>query len=132
MRESPRTIVLVDDDPDFLELNRRLLEARGYRVLCFSDSRGALERLQAEPPAAVVADLMMKSLDSGFSLARSIKASPGLAAVPVIIVTAAASQRGFDFSPRGEEDLAAMSADAFFEKPVSPQALVARIEELIS
>jgi CheY-like chemotaxis protein len=126
-----KLILLVDDDQDFLEQNRGLLEGRGYRVACFSDPGQALASLRRERPDLVVTDLMMKNLDSGFSLARAIKSEAGLSAIPVILVTAVASQRGFDFNPRTREELAAMNADAFFDKPVSPVALMAKVEELL-
>lgn len=132
MSDEGRLIVLVDDDRDFLEMNRKLLEGRGYRVLCFTEPGEALAAARAKIPALVVTDLMMEALDSGFSLAREIKQDPALAAVPVIIVTAVASQRGFDFSPERAEDLAAMNADAFFDKPVSPQELLGKVEELLA
>ena len=48
----------------------------------------------------------------------------------MIVVSAVASQKGFDFHPRGDEDLAAMGADAFFDKPVSPSDLLSRVQEL--
>ena len=126
-----KLILLVDDDRDFLEQNRQVLAARGYRVECVSDPQEALQAMGRERPDLVVSDLMMKSLDSGFSLARAIKGDPGLAGVPVILVTAAASQRGFDFNPRTREDLAAMNADAFFDKPVDLTVLIAKVQELL-
>jgi len=125
-----KLILLVDDDRDFLEQNRGVLTARGYRVAGFSDPGAALRAAEGEPPDLLVSDLMMKALDSGFTLARAIKSR--FPAVPVILVTAASSQRGFDFSPRGPEDLAAMNADAFFDKPVDPAALIAKVEELLA
>jgi CheY-like chemotaxis protein len=127
-----KLIMLVDDDRDFLEINRGLLEARGFRVACFSDPGGALASFKRERPDLVVTDLMMKSLDSGFTLARAIKSEGGAAGIPVILVTAVASQRGFDFNPRTRDELAAMNADAFFDKPVSPEALIAKVEELLA
>jgi two-component system alkaline phosphatase synthesis response regulator PhoP len=127
-----KSIMLVDDDQDFLEQNRALLEARGYRVACFSDPGEALANLRRERPELVVTDLMMKNLDSGFSLARAIKSEAGPSPIPVILVTAVASQRGFDFNPRTREELAAMNADAFFDKPVAPAALIAKVEELLT
>lgn len=125
------TIVLVDDDRDFLEMNRSLLTARGYRVICFSDHRQAWDSLAAEPPDLVVTDLMMVEMDSGFSLARRIKNDPRTSGVPVMIVTAVGSQLGFDFAPRTGRDLETMGADAFLEKPVAPQELLRRVEELL-
>jgi CheY-like chemotaxis protein len=126
---TPRSILLVDDDRDFLEMNRGVLEALGYRVRCASDPKAALVAAGAERPDLVVTDLMMDRLDAGFSLARAVKERhPG---VPVILVTAVAVQRGFDFRPRGELDLAAMHADAYFDKPVEPGALSAKVAELL-
>jgi len=125
-----RSILLVDDDGDFLEMNRNVLEARGYRVRCASDARAALAAAEADRPDLVVTDLMMDRLDAGFSLARSLKER--FAGLPVILVTAVAVQRGFDFRPRGEVDLAAMHADAYFDKPVDPVALTAKVGELLA
>jgi two-component system alkaline phosphatase synthesis response regulator PhoP len=125
-----KLILLVDDDRDFLEQNRGVLAAAGYRVSCFSDPQEALRAAEGERPDLVISDLMMKALDSGFSLARELKSR--WAGIPVILVTAAASQRGFNFSPRGREDLAAMNAEAFFDKPVDPAALIAKVKELLA
>ncbi len=128
--DKAKLILLVDDDRDFLEQNRGVLAARGYRVAGFSDPGEALRAAEGEPPDLVVSDLMMKALDSGFTLARAIKGR--FPRVPVILVTAASSQRGFNFNPRGPEDLAAMNADAFFDKPVDPAALIAKVQELLA
>ena len=132
MGDAP-TILLVDDDKDFLELERRILESRGYRVVCFSDTPAALAALGADPvkPSLVVTDLMMTSLDSGFTFARALKADPRTAGLPVIIVSAVSSQKGFDFRPRTAADLQAMGADAFFDKPVAPEALLEKVKELL-
>jgi two-component system alkaline phosphatase synthesis response regulator PhoP len=125
-----KLILLVDDDLDFLELNHGVLAAAGFRVACFSDPEAALQAAERERPDLVVSDLMMKALDSGFSLARALRGR--FPRVPVILVTAASSQRGFNFSPRGREDLAAMNADAYFDKPVAPAALIAKVKELLA
>jgi CheY-like chemotaxis protein len=129
-----RTIFLVDDDRDFLELEKQILAASGCTVTCFSDPRAALAALEAaaELPVLLVTDLMMSSLDSGFTLARALKDTPRLAAIPVIIVSAVSSQKGFDFHPRSAEELQAMGAAAFFDKPVAPQALLSKVMELLA
>jgi CheY-like chemotaxis protein len=125
------TILLVDDDHDFLEVTRHVLEAAGHRVVCTSDPSAALELAAAERPSLVVSDLMMKALDSGFSLARALKADARFSGIPVILVTAIASRLGYDFAPRTPAELAAMGADAFFEKPVAPAKLLAEIQRLL-
>ena len=124
-------IVLVDDDHDFLEINGRMLEANGYRVLSFANPRDALEQMDKEKPQLVITDLMMQALDTGFSFSRAIKADPRFRDVPVIIITAISSRLGLSFTPSTAQDLAAMRAEAYFEKPVSPEPLLATIEKLL-
>jgi CheY-like chemotaxis protein len=124
-------ILLVDDDPDFLEINRHILEPAGYRVHTCPDPRQAWELLQHQPPALVITDLMMSTLDSGFSLARQIRQDPRLAHIPMILVTAVTSQIGLDFRPRTPADLAAMGVDAYFDKPVPPRRLLEKVAELL-
>ena len=88
--------------------------------------------MRAERPHVVITDVMMAGLDSGFSFSRQIKEDPLLAGIPVIIVTAISSRRGFNFNPRTPEELAAMHADAFLGKPVAPLDLLAKIQELVA
>jgi CheY-like chemotaxis protein len=130
-----RTVFLVDDDTDFLEMQRRILEVAGCIVVSFRDPQAALAALRAAgpggAPALVVTDLMMGRLDAGFSLARAVKEEPSLSGVPVIVVSAVASQKGYDFRPRTPQDLSAMNADAWFDKPLDPAAFLARVRELL-
>jgi CheY-like chemotaxis protein len=130
MAIEPGVIVLVDDDPDFLRINQRVLEKGGYRVACFSDPRKALEYMSGNKPMLVITDLMMERLDAGFSFSRQIKQDARLGDVPVIIVTAIGRERGFDFRPRTPEELEAISADAYLDKPVAPEQLLAKVREL--
>ena len=131
MTEEVALVLVADDDRDFLEMTRGVLETGGYRVACARDAQAALETVMKEKPQLVITDLMMQAMDAGFSLARKIKELPGCSELPVIIVTAAASRLGYDFAPRTPEDLAAMRADAFFEKPVPPETLLAKIADLL-
>jgi putative two-component system response regulator len=131
MQQAP-LVMVVDDNVPFLEVVEVVLQARGYRVVCCTGPDEALARIHAERPCLVVADVMMAGLDSGFSLSRRIKGDPQLAATPVILVTAMTSRRGFDFTPRSPEELAAMNADAYLAKPVAPEALLGKIDELLA
>lgn len=131
MSNPPPLILLVDDDIDCLEVNRHFLEAAGYRVACCFDPAEALEHMSRQKPDLVVTDLMMRSVDAGFTLARQIKDDPRFAGVRVVLMTAVSSQLGYDFRPRTPADLTAMHADAFLDKPVSPDNLVGKVRELL-
>jgi len=132
MPQSGPLILLVDDDEDFLDINRHILEPNGYRVVCASSPQEGWQRIEQEKPALVITDLMMTSLDAGFSLSRQIKQDPRFADVPIIIATAVTSQVGLDFRPRTPEDLAAMSVDAYFDKPIPPKLLLEKTAELLA
>jgi len=124
-------ILIVDDDYDFLAINRHILEKAGYRVVTASDPSEALARMREEKPALVITDLMMTAVDSGFSLSRSIRDDPRFAGVPVIISTSVSSALGLDFRPRTQEDLEKMRVDAYFDKPLDAQRLLEKVAELL-
>lgn len=132
MTQQAPLVMFVDDNEAFLEVVEPVIQAQGYRVLCCTGPEEALARMRVERPHVVITDVMMAGLDSGFSLSRQIKEDPLLAGIPVIIVTAISSRRGFNFNPRTPEELAAMHADAFLGKPVAPLDLLAKIQELVA
>ncbi len=124
-------MAVIDDDPDQLEFYRLLLEPEGYVVDAFAGRDAALNAFAATPPDLIVTDLMMETLDAGFSFARTLRNDERLRAAPIILVTAVGSQRGFDFAPRNAEELQNMQVDAFLRKPIEPADLLHTIEDLL-
>jgi CheY-like chemotaxis protein len=124
-------ILIVDDDYDFLEINRRILERAGFRVATAGSLAQAMERVAAETPDLVITDLMMSEVDSGFSLSSLLRDDPRTATVPIIMSTSVTTALGLDFTPRSADDLASMKVDAYFDKPLDPVALVAKVRELL-
>ncbi len=127
----PALILIVDDDYDFLEINRMILERAGYRVITAAEPRQALARMDEQKPDLIITDLMMTSLDSGFLFARSLKEDPRYAGIPVIIATSVSSALGLDFRPRSDEERAQMHVDAYFDKPLDATRLLETIGELL-
>ena len=125
-------ILIVDDDYDFLEMNRFILERAGYRVVTATNPAEARTRVGEEAPDLVVTDLMMTSIDAGFSFAAELKGDPRTAGVPIIISTSVSSALGLDFHPQSDADLAKMNVDAYFDKPIDAQALLAKVAELLA
>jgi CheY-like chemotaxis protein len=132
MPETGPLILLVDDDVDFLEISRHVLEPQGYRIVCATSPKDALQLMAQDKPDLIISDLMMTSMDSGFSFSKQVKQDPRFAGVPIIIATAVTSQCGLDFRPRTAADLAAMCVDAYFDKPIPPRLLVDKVAELLS
>ena len=132
MTEDSALIMTVDDDRDYLEIYRHILQRGGYRVVGCSTPVEAMGAMAREMPALIVTDLMMTALDSGFAFARGLRNDPRHVDIPIIIVTAAGSQRGFDFRPQTPEDLAAMCVDAYFDKPIDARKLLEKIAELLA
>ena len=124
-------ILIVDDDYDFLEINRFILEGAGYDVVTATNPAEARERIATRTPALVITDLMMTSVDAGFAFAAQLKSDPRTAGVPIVISTSVSSQLGLDFRPETDADLAKMNVDAYFDKPIDAQALLAKVEELL-
>ena len=124
-------ILIVDDDYDFLEINRFILEGAGYRVVTATNPAEARTRIAEAAPDLVITDLMMTSIDAGFTFAADLKNDPRTAGVPIIISTSVSSALGLDFRPQSPGDLTKMNVDAYFDKPIDAQALVAKVEELL-
>jgi CheY-like chemotaxis protein len=112
------TILVVDDDSDFLFYVQKLLEQEGYRVLLAATGLAALKTLAREQPDLVLTDLIMPETD-GYELARQLRVSP-LRAIPIISLTGH-PQRG-DIV-RGEEKL----VDLYLTKPIQTNDLLAAI-----
>lgn len=131
MPETQPLIMIVDDDVDFLDVYRRLLSREGYRTVCCTGPEEAFRRMAEETPSLIITDLMMESLNSGFTFAKAVKGDPKCANVPIVVATAAGSQRGYDFRPVTDAELREMCADAFFEKPLNIKRLLSTISSLL-
>jgi CheY-like chemotaxis protein len=93
-RRTNHLILVVDDDPDIRDSLGALLEAEGYVVELASNGQEALEYLAkgTGPPCLILLDLMMPVLD-GHGFLRQRTADPALAAIPVVVITAAGEHR---------------------------------------
>jgi CheY-like chemotaxis protein len=122
-------ILLVDDDPDFLDMHRAILQNHGYDVLTATSGQEGLERVRTEMPDLIILDLMMEKHDAGFSFSKSVKTDPLFRKIPILMVTSVAEATGFRFSL--EEDGYWMKTDDFLDKPVRPEVLLERVDRLL-
>ncbi len=124
-----KTVLLVDDDPDFRFQQKAQLEARGYRVLEASGYGQALQLLNQHTPDIALVDLMMEQLDAGFTLCYRIKKKN--AAIPVVMITSVASETGLEFDAATEEERSWVKADALLTKPVRFEQLEREMKRLL-
>lgn len=129
-----RSLLLVDDDVDYLLATRLMLEAKGYRVSSAEGVREAQTLLEANAAAAApsfdaaIVDLMMEECDGGFALCHLLKRRwPGL---PVVMVSAVTEESGFEFTPQGAGG-EWMQADAFLAKPIRIEQLERELDRLL-
>jgi CheY-like chemotaxis protein len=114
-----RTVLVVDDNQDVVELYRRYLDAHGYRVVTAHSAEAALELTRQAHPYAVTLDLMMPDQD-GWDVLQTILNQPETRHIPMIVC-----------SVLKQKELAlSLGAAAFLEKPVSEQSLISTLEAL--
>ena len=115
-------ILVVDDEPDLLEILEFNLEAAGYAV---RTARSAAEALEQDPAAAdlLLLDVMMPGMD-GFALARRLRAEPATAALPIVFLTARDSEAD---TVAGLE----LGGDDYIAKPFSIREVLARVAAVL-
>lgn len=125
-------VLVVDDDPDFLEQHRLVLEAVGFRVVTAACSEKALEVADREIPDAFVLDMMIERPDSGARLSRAFRRDPRFHQAPIVMLTSVVTDTGFDFHRNPQEVLDWMKADAWFDKPAPMAELTNTIRRLLA
>jgi phosphate regulon transcriptional regulator PhoB len=118
-----KTILLIEDDRDIVELVRYNLEKEGYRVIALGEGASGLAQLRKSPPDLLVLDLMLPKI-SGLEVCKEVRRQPALNRLPILMLTA-----------RGEEaDRVVgleLGADDYVTKPFSPRELAARVKALL-
>jgi len=121
------TVLIVDDDPDFREFVRIVLERHGYRVLEASNAPAGLALMRAELPGLVLLDAMMSYELAGVGTIRAVRSDPQLARIPLIMISAVLSEDEDRFLPVDERNM----VDRFLSKPISPDVLLAEVGNLL-
>jgi CheY-like chemotaxis protein len=126
--KSNTKILLVDDDKDFVEATKMVLESKPYEVVVAYNGDEGLAKARKEKPDLIILDIIMPVKD-GFSAAEQLKKDPALKKIPVIMLTSF-SQKGGETSLSVSQGLA-LEADDYVDKPVAPQELLRRVERLL-
>jgi CheY-like chemotaxis protein len=113
-------VLLVDDDADFVEMHRVLLEQNGYTVRVAYSGRQCLEAVAASRPDLIILDMMMESQADGFDVSRELRNSEHTKTIPLVMITSMNDAIPFRIEP----DRTWLPVDALLEKPVDPHLLL--------
>lgn len=116
-------ILVVDDEPDAVELIAFNLQAAGFEVVTAADGAEALRKTRSHAPKLVVLDLMLPEVD-GLEVCKLLRRDPATAGIPILMLTARASEVD---RVVGLE----LGADDYVTKPFSPRELVLRVKKLL-
>jgi two-component system, OmpR family, alkaline phosphatase synthesis response regulator PhoP len=124
----PKSVLVIDDDPDYVATISDLLESAGYQVRSASNGVDGLKLATAMTPDLVLLDVMMTERNEGFTTLKQMRSVPALARTPVVIISSiyTSGQPVFEVSP----DAGWVPADLFLPKPVDPAQLLAEAARL--
>jgi two-component system alkaline phosphatase synthesis response regulator PhoP len=125
---SKKKVLLVDDDPDFVEAVKAVVEGDGYEVEVGYDGNECLEKVKDFKPDIIILDVMMPEVN-GHEACAKLKGDPETAKIPVIMLTAVASR--VTSSTYTHRDMLESEAEDYIPKPVEPEVLLSRIKDWI-
>jgi CheY-like chemotaxis protein len=128
------TVLLVDDDFDFLQAHKTALEAQGFKVYTAYNGSEGMKVAQANHIDVAVLDVIMDTQDAGFNLARQLRKDEKTKDIALILLTSVNqvnrnAEYGFTFSDQDLDDVW-LPVDKFLDKPVKAELLIATIRSL--
>lgn len=121
-------ILLVDDDVDFVESTKTVLESVPYEVIVAYEGNEGLQKAKTEKPDLVLLDIIMP-VKNGFTAAEQFKSDPELSDIPVLMLTSYSSKGAGTSIPRARGF--SLEADDYIEKPITPKDLLAKVKEYL-
>jgi len=117
-------IVIIDDDPDILDASSLILTSKGFKVITANNPQDGYKIVKENSPDLIILDVMMDEQDDGFFLAQKFRREKF--EIPIIMYSSVSKALGIEFAA-GEM----IPVDEFVEKPISPDALIDKVEKLL-
>lgn len=121
-------ILLVDDDPDFVEATRIVLESAPYDVTVAYNGDEALLKVGEVNPDLIILDIIMPEQD-GFKVCEALKSDPELSKIPVIMLTSLSQRMGE--TAFSVTDGMMLEAEDYVDKPITPDQLLKRVAKFL-
>ncbi len=129
MGDVKKTVLIADDDEDYLFQMKMYVESFGFNVITADNQKEAEILIQNTKPDLAIFDLMMENDDSGFILCYKMKRRHPK--VPIILATAVASETGISFGVDTDSDKKWIKADLYLEKGIRKDQLHKEINKLL-
>ena len=120
-------ILVVDDDPDFVEFTRIVLEREGHTIVSAAGGGEALDKIAEDTPDLIVLDVIMDTVLDGLSVSQELGEHEDYKQVPIIMITSIANTDYAELFPTDEY----VHLDTFLTKPVAPERLVKEVNRLL-
>ena len=121
------TILVVDDDPDFVEIMRTILEANDYLVVTAANGDQSLAQVKTHHPDLMLLDIMMSTVLDGLYVSEQLAQDPDARDMPVIMVSSIAETPYAEVFPMDQQP----HMDAWLSKPVDPKVLLNKVGKLL-
>jgi len=120
-------ILVVDDDPDYVEVTSTVLKAHGHQVLRAASGKQGLEVLRKEKPDLVLLDVMMSYVLDGLDVTEQMSQDEDLKHIPVLMISSLPSTRYAEMFPTDRY----VAIDGWLSKPVAPDELLQQVTRLL-
>ncbi len=127
--ERKARILIVDDDIDFVEYAKTVLESKSYVTIIAREGEEGLKKALEDKPDLILLDVIMPVKD-GFTAAEQLKKDPRLSRIPVVMLTSFSSKGRGTGIPLGKGYL--LETEDYIEKPVSSKELLTRVEAILA
>ncbi|HUV07430.1 MAG TPA: response regulator [Spirochaetia bacterium] len=121
-------VLLVDDDADFVAMNRALLEKNSYEVLVAYNGRECLDKVRSAKPDLIILDMMMSTRSEGLQISRELRMSKRTKCIPLLMLTSVNETLPI----RVEPEKTWLPVDLLIEKPIEPEFLLQLVSEMLS
>ncbi len=127
-----RKILIVDDDPDFIESTKIILESADYEVISAGNGTEGLQMVTLESPDLIILDIMMDSMFEGFAVSAALKMTAeyiDYRHTPILMVSSL--RRDLEDKAKAPKKAGGIAGDQFMDKPLDPGALLTKVSEML-
>jgi CheY-like chemotaxis protein len=125
-----KTIVMIDDDVDFIEAMTTLLETKSYKVISANDGTEGFKKVLEVKPDLILLDVMMTSKTEGFEVARKLSGEDATKNIPVLLLTGIRKDMNLPFGFEANDDW--LPVKGVIEKPVKPEELLSAVADAMA